>query len=63
VNDDKQYGVRGPDPRNTVVKAESREAAEEMLLPGDVVMERHRWRHSLPADAESSWTEWHEVSS
>jgi hypothetical protein len=63
VSADKQYGVRGPDPRNTVVKAESREAAEEMLLPGDVVMERQRWRYSLPVDAESSWTEWREVSS
>lgn len=34
------YGVRGPDPRNTVVKAEDREHAAEMAedFPGDVVV-------------------------
>lgn len=34
------YGVRGPDPRNTVVKAEDREQAAEMAedFPGDVVV-------------------------
>ncbi|MCW2901756.1 MAG: hypothetical protein JWO67_4021 [Streptosporangiaceae bacterium] len=33
------YGVRGPDPRNTVVKAgPRREDAEEMLLDEDVIV-------------------------
>jgi len=34
------YGVRGPDPRNTVVKAEDRAHAAEMAedFPGDVVV-------------------------
>lgn len=35
----KVYGVRGSDPRNTVVPAPSRAAALDMLLPGDRVME------------------------
>lgn len=33
------YGVRGPDARNTVVPAPSRNAALDMLLPGDRIME------------------------
>jgi hypothetical protein len=33
-----QYGVRGPDPRNTVVTAPSKDAAVDMLTPGDVLM-------------------------
>lgn len=32
------YGVREPDPRNTVVRAPSREQAVDMLMPGDVVV-------------------------
>lgn len=32
------YGVRGPDPRNTVMKAESVENAVEMLFPDDIVV-------------------------
>lgn len=55
-----QYGVRGPDPRNTIVNAGTREAAEDMLLPGDVLMERRR--HCPYANCEK-WTDWYEVSS
>lgn len=32
------YGVRGPDPRNTVVRAPSQEDAVDMVLDGDVVV-------------------------
>lgn len=32
------YGVRGPGPRNTVVKAGSRDAAVDMLMRGDVIV-------------------------
>lgn len=42
------YGVRGPDPRNTVVKAPSREDAAEMLLPGDVII--------VSRDGGRTWT-------
>lgn len=37
---DVEYGVRGPDPRNTVQRMPDREAAEGALLPGDVVVVR-----------------------
>lgn len=33
-----KYGVRGPDPRNTVVTAPDKDAALEMLESGDVLM-------------------------
>lgn len=39
TTDTATYGVRGPDARNTVVRAPSREAALDMLLPGDRLME------------------------
>lgn len=32
------YGVRGPDPRNTVVTAPTRDEAVGMLTPGDALM-------------------------
>ena len=32
------FGVRGPDPRNTVVSAGSLGAAVEMRLPGEVIV-------------------------
>jgi len=42
------YGVRGPDERNTVVKAGALENAVEMLMSGDVVVvsdnEGKSWR-------------------
>jgi len=41
------YGVRGPDPRNTVVSAGSRAAAAEMALPGDVIV--------ISADGGRTW--------
>lgn len=34
----KKYGVRGPDPRNTVATVPSRAAALEMRMHGDVLM-------------------------
>jgi hypothetical protein len=44
------YGVRGPDPRNTVVKANDREHAEDMVsdFPGDVVV--------VSEDGGRTWT-------
>lgn len=33
------YGVRGSDARNTIVPAPSRQAALDLLLPGDRLME------------------------
>jgi hypothetical protein len=32
------YGVRGPDLRNTVVAVPTKDAAMDMLMPGDVLM-------------------------
>ena len=43
------HGARGPDPRNTVVKADSRDEAAEMLLPGDVIV--------VSPDGGRTWTE------
>lgn len=49
----RQWGVRGPDPRNTVVKAPNKESAIEMLLPGDRLMVRD--------NAFGQWGEWREA--
>lgn len=43
------YGVRGPDPRNTAVKAGTRQEAEDMLLPHDVIV--------VSTDGGKTWTE------
>jgi hypothetical protein len=50
---DFQYGVRGPDPRNTVVLAPNRESAIEMLLPDERLMVRD--------NAFGEWGEWREA--
>jgi hypothetical protein len=42
------YGVRGPDPRNTVVRAGSRDAAADMALPGDAIV--------VSDDGGKTWT-------
>lgn len=47
----RQYGVRGPDPRNTVVEAEDRRAAEQMRFPEDVIVVRE-------LDESGCWGEW-----
>lgn len=60
MNIQQQYGVRGPDWRNTVVKAGTREAAEDMLLPGDVLMVREKDCNINDCDC---WDAWREVSS
>lgn len=60
MNAQQQYGVRGPDPRNTVVKAGTREEAEDMLLPGDVLMVRERDCAMPDCDC---WDAWREVAS
>jgi hypothetical protein len=44
---DTLFGVRGPDPRNTVVRFPDREAAGKALLPGDVVV--------VSTDAGRAW--------
>ena len=50
ATDEVIYGVRGPDPRNTVVKAESREQAAEMVFfPGDVLV--------VSRDSGRTWAE------
>lgn len=44
------YGVRGPDPRNTVVKAGThRSDAQVMLLPGEVIV--------VSTDGGKTWAE------
>jgi hypothetical protein len=42
------YGVRGPDLRNTVVRADSPEGAREMLMDGDVIV--------VSADGGRTWS-------
>jgi hypothetical protein len=54
VTGEVEYGVRGPDPRNTVQRMPSRDDAVDALLPGDVVVIRTRAEYE-------QWSEWKEV--
>lgn len=51
-----KYGVRVPDPRNTVVAAPTKEAAEDMLDAGDVLMVKQGACHCTNAcDCDGGW--------